>query len=434
MAGYDWAAGMSNNAVKCYEDNIMPKSKWNKVNILKALSQFDDYEVFKFLLEKVITFSSFKEATLRYHSYHHTSKYFNATSFYELDFFYFRFHIEQLIPKNKKANTILKELINLINNDDLSLLTTLKNENINNKAILNFAYGNSTLKTDYETFIQIKNILKLSDEEIKYLNKEFKVDIIDFSVLHKQNYELFLSTHFSNNFYCEYHIQNILNNNIDDFLTFFKGDLKSFCSSCFDDFFANRITNKDKIIELFKKCGFNELINDFNEKYKLMQELAILSNDYESLKNDETYYDKVLSFLDKNKKLYPYKTKSNFEYIRTKYIIDYCEIKRKLPFLDFNIHNFEDSYTNDLFILLTKQCKYFLNPTPNKKEILELEWLELIKYTSKSILKLDKRLATKEFLAKAYLVREYTSLYFYKFDFDGNEIIQYANENLKKGV
>lgn len=433
MAGY-YGYSMSNNARECYKNDIFPKSKWTKANTLKVLSNFDDYEVFKFLLEKVITFSSFKEATLRYHSYHHTSKYYNTTSFYELDFFYFKFHIEQLIPKKtKKARLVLDELINLINNNDLNFLTILKDENINNKAILNFVYGISSLKSDYETFIQIKNILNLSDEEIKYSNEKLKVDIVDFSVLNKQNYELFLNTHFSNDFYCSHHIQNVLNNNLDDFLTFFKGDLRAFCNSCFDDFFRNLITNKDKIIELFSKSNFNELVNDFNEKYELMQELITLSNDYESLKNDENYYDRVLNFLDKNKKLYPYKNKWGFEYTRKKYIIDDYIIKHKLPFLNFNIHNFDDSYSNDLFILLAKQYKYFLNPTPSKKEKLESEWLKLIEDTSKSILKLDKRLATKEFLAKAYLVREFASLYFYKFDFDSDEIIKYANE-LKKGM
>lgn len=80
MAGYDWKNGMSNNAVDAYENGEKPLSKWNKTEILNAISELGwNADLFKGF--KV---SDLKEVLLEESSWHHTSKFFNETSFYQI--------------------------------------------------------------------------------------------------------------------------------------------------------------------------------------------------------------------------------------------------------------------------------------------------------------------------------------------------------------
>jgi len=74
---------MSNNAVDAYADGEMPKSKWTKKAIVQAIASYCDeldlaYDSQIEKLKKDELFDRFIECT----SWHHTSKYCNATDFY----------------------------------------------------------------------------------------------------------------------------------------------------------------------------------------------------------------------------------------------------------------------------------------------------------------------------------------------------------------
>lgn len=185
MAGYNWNEGMSNNAVACYEDGIMPKSKWNKESILYVINK--DFgnnitNVFNFILDNV-TLKSFKEAFLCYDSYHHTSKYFNTTNFYRLDFDSFFIVIKDLEAKSKKGLIVLEDLKKL--NENYNFLKVLKNNGFDNKTILDFAVNICEIEQcDYSKEIseEIKALLSLSDEEITnyQLEKQEEIDLENF--------------------------------------------------------------------------------------------------------------------------------------------------------------------------------------------------------------------------------------------------------------
>lgn len=185
MAGYNWNEGMSNNAVACYEDGIMPKSKWNKESILYVINK--DFgnnitNVFNFILDNV-TLKSFKEAFLCYDSYHHTSKYFNTTNFYKLDFDSFFIATKDLEAKSKKGLIILEDLKKI--NENYNFLKVLKNNGFDNKTILDFAVNICGIEQcDYSKTVsdEIKKILDLSNEEIVnyQLEKQEEIDLENF--------------------------------------------------------------------------------------------------------------------------------------------------------------------------------------------------------------------------------------------------------------
>lgn len=85
MAGYN-GYSMSNNAVAAYLDGEMPLSKWTKPAILEAI--FDNCETSeeKADLLRKMTAKELKDAFLKQSSWHHTSKFYNCTNFYSLDF------------------------------------------------------------------------------------------------------------------------------------------------------------------------------------------------------------------------------------------------------------------------------------------------------------------------------------------------------------
>lgn len=81
MSGYN-GFSMSNNAVMAYDDGKMPKSKWTKKAILRAVSTIDP--------EKAEWLKSVKLAVLKDHvltcsEWHHTSSWYNETDFFEVD-------------------------------------------------------------------------------------------------------------------------------------------------------------------------------------------------------------------------------------------------------------------------------------------------------------------------------------------------------------
>lgn len=85
MAGYN-GYSMSNNAVAAYADGEKPLSKWTKPAILEAI--FDSCEISeeKADLLRKMTVKELKDEFLQMSSWHHTSKFYNCTNFYSLDF------------------------------------------------------------------------------------------------------------------------------------------------------------------------------------------------------------------------------------------------------------------------------------------------------------------------------------------------------------
>jgi len=99
MAGYDWTKGMSNNAVNAYENGEKPLSKWTKSEILETISELGwNADLFKGF--KV---SDLKEVLLEESSWHHTSKFFNETSFYQISPYMFE---EKALAELKGENYI----------------------------------------------------------------------------------------------------------------------------------------------------------------------------------------------------------------------------------------------------------------------------------------------------------------------------------------
>ena len=81
---------MSRRAVEAYESGEKPKSKWTKAAMLQEIAAYcdefdmempDEAWVYLRKLTKAELFNRFFYKT----SWHHTSKYFNATDFYGLD-------------------------------------------------------------------------------------------------------------------------------------------------------------------------------------------------------------------------------------------------------------------------------------------------------------------------------------------------------------
>lgn len=79
MAGYN-GYSMSNNAVQAYSDGEKPRSKWTKSELLEAMSS-NQAELCKALTkDELISILLYKS------SWHHSSKFYNCTDFYSIDF------------------------------------------------------------------------------------------------------------------------------------------------------------------------------------------------------------------------------------------------------------------------------------------------------------------------------------------------------------
>ena len=79
-------SSMSARAQEAYEDGEMPKSKWTKAAIVDAIKSFcDEYDlVYDPSIEKMSK-ADLWDAFIEWKSWHHTSKYANATDFYGID-------------------------------------------------------------------------------------------------------------------------------------------------------------------------------------------------------------------------------------------------------------------------------------------------------------------------------------------------------------
>ena len=78
---------MSNNAVEAYKRGNMPASKWNKTNIInkiKDISKEFDIPINEEVLNKT-SLKDLKSQYLKKNGYHHTSKMYNTTDFYNID-------------------------------------------------------------------------------------------------------------------------------------------------------------------------------------------------------------------------------------------------------------------------------------------------------------------------------------------------------------
>lgn len=81
MAGYK-NFSMSNNAINAYQNGEMPFSKWTKEDILNQIDIINDT---KLELAKELTAKELKDFVLQKSSWHHTSKHYNKTDFYNVD-------------------------------------------------------------------------------------------------------------------------------------------------------------------------------------------------------------------------------------------------------------------------------------------------------------------------------------------------------------
>lgn len=83
MAGYKgWS--MSWNAVDSYDNGEKPYSKWNKREIVEDI--LDTNEKIDVELLKKLNIKILKEEFLELTSWHHTSKFYNQTNFYSIDY------------------------------------------------------------------------------------------------------------------------------------------------------------------------------------------------------------------------------------------------------------------------------------------------------------------------------------------------------------
>ncbi len=86
MAGYNgWS--MSNNAVDAYSEGKAPLSVWTKAKILSEIKKgTEDYDVnVEYELLSRLSLAKLRALCLVSCEYHHTSKYYNRTDFYEIN-------------------------------------------------------------------------------------------------------------------------------------------------------------------------------------------------------------------------------------------------------------------------------------------------------------------------------------------------------------
>lgn len=85
MAGYN-GYSMSNNAVAAYASGEKPLTKWTKSVILEEIEENTNISEEKFATLGKMTSKELKDAFLFASSWHHTSKFYNCTDFFSLDF------------------------------------------------------------------------------------------------------------------------------------------------------------------------------------------------------------------------------------------------------------------------------------------------------------------------------------------------------------
>ena len=85
MAGY-YFYSMSNNALDAYRRGEMPMSKWTKKAILQRLEEQFAIKEEHLAFFRSLSLSCLREKLLVECGWHHTSKFYNATEFYDVDY------------------------------------------------------------------------------------------------------------------------------------------------------------------------------------------------------------------------------------------------------------------------------------------------------------------------------------------------------------
>ena len=84
MAGYNYKKGMSNNAVEAYKNGKKPLSRWQKKDILAILEKEFGVESTQYKLLKGVSLEILRKNILFSDEFHHTSRHFTATKFYQV--------------------------------------------------------------------------------------------------------------------------------------------------------------------------------------------------------------------------------------------------------------------------------------------------------------------------------------------------------------
>lgn len=113
MSGY-YGYSMSNNAYWAYLENKMPISKWTKKKIFEVIEEnlqneefCEEYQIPEDVIEAMrkIPLRLLKKHALVSREWHHTSKFYNQTDFYEVNFSY----IERLTPEDVQKWLVWEE-------------------------------------------------------------------------------------------------------------------------------------------------------------------------------------------------------------------------------------------------------------------------------------------------------------------------------------
>ena len=113
MSGY-YGYSMSNNACLAYEENKMPISKWTKKKIFEVIEESlqdefysEMYEISEDVIEAMrkMPLRLLKKHILESREWHHTSKFYNQTDFYEINFDY----IQRLTPEDVQKWLVWEE-------------------------------------------------------------------------------------------------------------------------------------------------------------------------------------------------------------------------------------------------------------------------------------------------------------------------------------
>lgn len=396
MAGY-YGYSMSNNAKQCYDNGIMPKSKWTKEKIIEQISSFYDEEVtklFSFFINSILSISSTKEIFLKYDSWHHTSKFYNCTEFYRIDIYpLFKNTIK---PQNKKeAKKHYNDFINLINNNDLTFIETLQNNGFSKDIILYFLYEHTECSKEYIFFNKLKEVFILDEKDMDYLIEK-KVQVKDFSILNDENYEVFLKVFYGNFFYeIVKDYRKILSGNLELFVKYYP-KAKEFCKEVIERNFINYecLEYSSQLLELMKKCGFEKKeILRFEKSIYIAKECKKISS------------SKDIDFFKKFEKIFDLACKYNATMCVD--FVGFCNHYEVFPEYLNTWSYMLDEHKNKVIKNKIQELKYFQNPTDEKRKEVEILWLKLLKETSKAVRMIDERLLTDDFLAKAYVLREW---------------------------
>lgn len=159
---------MSNNARKAYENSIMPWSKWTKQAVISEIANqlgVDD--------EDITLLKPYKEY-LVYSSWHHTSKNYNKTDFWKVEF-----DPSEIIVSSEAQDQINKEKIKHLiskSEDNIKVLQSLGNEYIvkptDNSYIIEFKDKHPYLQNKFELLSSMLTKEQAIERALKARQKE----------------------------------------------------------------------------------------------------------------------------------------------------------------------------------------------------------------------------------------------------------------------